>query len=106
MSRLPGIYVVSLDEPASGGSQDVWRGKAQVYAKSSTSNPMLVVNEFIAAHLAYAVGLPTPAGEVAADGDAVSWVTLEVDGATGPPPEAARVVNQHERAARRVVHRP
>lgn len=99
--RRPGVDIWNLDEWVDGASQEVRRGTARVYYKSSERNPMLVANEFLASRLATALGLPVPAGDVGRnENGTLGWVTLEIEGTEDyPPPDPAEIVFAAPRSA-------
>src|SRR4051794_11509855 len=77
--RRPGIQVLTLDA-LGDGSNETWWGTGRVFVKpSAPDHPYLATNEFIAARLATAVGLPVPMGDVGAYGDdRAAWVSAQI----------------------------
>lgn len=78
----PGFKVLTKDYPANlDDPDDAYWGSGRVFVKPRRENePLRVGYEFLAARLAAAIGLPTPASEVGQDfEDRQAWVSAVVD---------------------------
>lgn len=94
--RSVGVAVERLYGEATEGSNDVWHGSARVVVKTVDphSNPGLAANEFIAARLAMALGVPVPMGDAADWEGRRAFVSAQVDieGQVPPPADVSSVV--------------
>lgn len=96
----PGFRVLSSDGPLWANDPDgsYW-GRGRVLVKPSAGEePRAVAFEFLASRLMAALGLPTPAGEVAAELQGrTSWVStvVDLDGEDVAPPDASHLVERY-----------